>query len=213
MRLASQLVALIAALTLTATVASAQSGPYAGLAIGYGWSELNTVKTVLTPPPPPPPIYTEFPASSVEGLSGTVFAGYDLAIGRGIIVGLEGDFELMDWNGHFHNDDFTTRWHATLRGRLGYQLMPNTVVYVTGGAAWMHMSVSPDMVGSFGSTLTGYAVGAGAEYALFPKAKLRLEYLYSDFGGHSFDATPLVNERFDPNVHQVRLGIVVPFGN
>jgi outer membrane immunogenic protein len=88
-------------------------------------------------------------------------------------------------------------WLATLRGRIGYLASPNLLVYGTGGLALTNLSVSNFYTDNFGGALalggaienstvskvkTGYAVGAGAEWALGPRWKIRAEYLYVDFG-------------------------------
>jgi outer membrane immunogenic protein len=178
-------------------------GPYAGIAVDYGISELNTVKTVTIPP-------TEEEGSRIGGFAGTVFAGYNHDIGRNMIVGLEGDFTFGRWTGTFHNDDYLVDWNASLRARFGQIIHQDLLAYVTAGVSWMHASVSPNGVGSFDRTFVGYVVGGGFEYAWRPSMYLRLEYLYSNYNSWSFNPTPLINEKVDPDLHQIRLGLVIP---
>jgi len=85
-------------------------------------------------------------------------------------------------------------WLATLRGRLGFLASPDVLVYATGGLALTELMVSNAYTdnwvfngGAVGnsrvrSSVTGYAVGAGAEWAIGQGWALRAEYLHVDFG-------------------------------
>ena len=93
---------------------------------------------------------------------------------------------------------------GTVRGRLGYAILPRMLVYATGGLAY----------GQFGSNFTsasfangagvvtnnfaasssndirlGYAVGGGLEYALTERISAKLEYLYADLGRKNYTLT------------------------
>lgn len=207
-RTGAALIVSLAAAGSAASGALAQStfsGPYAGAAIGYGITELSTEKTVTVPPPPITVI-----GSSVDGIAGTIFAGYNLSIAPRTILGVEADATWSHWTGTFHNDDYEVDWNASVRARLGYELRPDLLAYVTGGVGWMHLSVSPNHTGDFDKTLAGYVVGGGLEYTWLPQARLRLEYLYSNYRSWSFDPTPLIHEKVDPEAHQFRIGLVIP---
>jgi outer membrane immunogenic protein len=94
-------------------------------------------------------------------------------------------------------------WDASLRGRLGFLLKPNVLLYTTGGAAWLHLeqtsfcptdtaasncqTVAPG--GTFGpssisdsTTRLGWTIGGGVEAMLPSRWILRGEYRYADFG-------------------------------
>lgn len=85
-------------------------------------------------------------------------------------------------------------WFATFRGRLGYT-WDRLLVYGTGGLAvarykstYFRMNNEPNGT-TFGSdswTSTGWVAGAGLEYALSQNWSIKAEYLYLDFGSHSF---------------------------
>ena len=92
--------------------------------------------------------------------------------------------------GNFIYKSFSTSgdWFGTVRGRLGYAA-DRLLVYGTGGLAFgeseanVHYGAGAyEFSGSASSTRLGYAVGAGAEYAVAPNWTLKAEYLYVDLG-------------------------------
>src|ERR1700743_2342399 len=131
--------------------------------------------------------------------------GYNYQVGQAVL-GIEGDFNYIgakaDNNFAFDfgrlgavnpSTSLKADWFATVRGRVGYSFgafMP----YITGGVAFMHTKVGASASGTIGDpsivsfgvdynssadkTLTGYAVGAGAEYALGNNWSIRGEYLH-----------------------------------
>jgi outer membrane immunogenic protein len=92
-------------------------------------------------------------------------------------------------------------WAATLRGRLGYLIWPNLMLYGTGGGAWGKIqyqgAASNPAAGylagaQFNNTSSGWVAGGGLEWAPFSGFGLlfRVEYLYYDFSsGQSAQAT------------------------
>lgn len=108
-------------------------------------------------------------------------------------------------------------WLATLRARAGLAVMPNLLVYGTGGLALTSLRLAhaygdndlhaPDTIGgtaaaSSTSIRSGWALGVGAELQLGSHWRLRAEFLHVDFGevrvrsaitnsGHVGAATPL----------------------
>jgi outer membrane immunogenic protein len=104
---------------------------------------------------------------------------------------------------------------GSIRPRIGYLINPWTMLYVTGGIAFNHVSASysysstitytnlaipssfspqPQVAvdtlagsGSVDKTLTGGTVGAGVEFIIAYGWKARLEYRWSGFGNQSFD--------------------------
>ena len=72
-----------------------------------------------------------------------------------------------------------TKWMTSLRGRLGWVVMPQAMIYATGGAAWAKTDYAgldanntgcPTECGvvSLGKHKSGWVVGGGAEYMLTP---------------------------------------------
>jgi outer membrane immunogenic protein len=85
-------------------------------------------------------------------------------------------------------------WFGAVRGRIGYAVVPDVLLYATGGLAYGHVtssvtgtitttsSVSATI--SEADTKTGWTVGAGIEGAI-PNLRnwtWKLEYLYIDLG-------------------------------
>lgn len=92
------------------------------------------------------------------------------------------------------------QWFVTATGRAGYAF--NTyLLYVKGGAAWMHVQYTQDTlaatVANFGvfatqsvvTNRTGFVVGAGLEYGMTENFSARFEYDFYDFGTANYNFT------------------------
>jgi outer membrane immunogenic protein len=149
---------------------------------------------------------------NTTGFTGGVQAGYNWQVSN-VVVGLESDFGAFKLQGQRQGSGtldqswgglpFTintwanTDWLFTFRGRVGATVRPDLLVYVTGGLAVTRLytrtsyadnntlSFPPGVTGNWGGSAirTGYAVGAGAEYALSNAWTVKAEYLYLNFGG------------------------------
>jgi outer membrane immunogenic protein len=87
-------------------------------------------------------------------------------------------------------------WDGSVRGRLGYLVAPDTLLYGTGGVAWQHLelnancTVVPGNSFCFGgahdetdaSTRVGWTVGGGIERMIGGNWLARVDYRYADFG-------------------------------
>ena len=79
-------------------------------------------------------------------------------------------------------------WLATVRGRIGYLVVPNALLYFTGGAAFADVDYTASANNeppstyvsgtSFSKTVSGYVLGGGLEWALWSYWSLRAEYLF-----------------------------------
>jgi len=88
-------------------------------------------------------------------------------------------------------------WFATFRGRLGFTVTPNVLLYATGGAAWGEVETSLGLtavttagvpftvLGSNKTDRFGWTVGGGIEAMFAPNWSAKLEYLYLDMGSIS----------------------------
>jgi outer membrane immunogenic protein len=90
-------------------------------------------------------------------------------------------------------------WLGTVRGRIGYLIMPSLLLYGTGGLAyggytssaqttlfWKQQGGNDDFV-QFGgatqnNTTAGWTAGGGAEWMFMPNVSAKVEYLYYDLG-------------------------------
>ena len=94
---------------------------------------------------------------------------------------------------------------GTVRGRLGFLVMPNLLAYATGGLAYGGVHVrnsisAQEFVGTviyppissnndFSSTRAGWAAGAGLEWMLAPHWSLKAEYLYYNLGSVTYSGS------------------------
>jgi outer membrane immunogenic protein len=121
-----------------------------------------------------------------------------------------------------------TTWDASARGRVGFLVTPDTLLYATGGAAWQHYAItttcgsalcsaSPMIMGgqflgggegftpavtNSATTKTGWTIGGGIETALGGHWFARADYRFADFGDSNFSIT---------RVSPIILPIVNPF--
>jgi outer membrane immunogenic protein len=168
-------------------------------------------------------------------------------------VGLEGDFSWTRLNGDASGPNVdllppqgiapggsllsrSTDWVASVRGRLGWVVVPNALIYGTGGVAWAHSNytgsdslfrgldnagapILSTLATSFSDTHIGWVAGGGIEWAPWSNNWLvRFEYLHYQFGGissivtDSIDPTQFVNFGFgDLTIDTVRAGLSYKF--
>jgi outer membrane immunogenic protein len=224
------------------------TGPYVGLAVGAKWTDANWATTQLIDPPSPLVGTAFIDASSPDrfrphGIRLGGYAGYNWQVDRWVL-GFEADAAWSDatdthagvpgcriecvagFPGPGIDSSFVrSRWDASLRARAGYLVMPEFLVYGTGGVAWQRAEVSGTCANSLddplclvsppfavktqtdGYTRTGWTLGAGAERK-FGAWLLRGEYRYSDFGkleGVLFPNQPVADPGADATHYSVRL--------
>src|ERR1700731_4856442 len=89
-------------------------------------------------------------ATGGSAFAGGFFAGYNYQIANSWVAGIEGDWTGMRAGGAFNqpwiaggaipgsltNMSSEVEWAASIRGRLGYLIWPNLLLYGTGGGAW-----------------------------------------------------------------------------
>jgi outer membrane immunogenic protein len=147
------------------------------------------------------------------------------------VFGIEGDISWTNKNGVANEiAPFNTtatigvqeRWIDTLRGRLGYKFGDHDqfLLYVTGGAAAGRVegSTCSAVCYTVANTMTGWTVGGGGEWAIFPSApvphgwlSVKVEYLYVDLGKKDFMFDPTVPGLTSKNIavidHIARAGL------
>jgi outer membrane immunogenic protein len=139
-------------------------------------------------------------------VGGTVGCNYQVA--PQWLIGFEGDFSATDKDGNAHalppfnvtfEDETRERWFATARGRLGFNPTPDSLVYATGGGAFAKFDINqfstlnPVFGVSDSATLTGWTAGGGVElrFSYWQNVSLKFEYLFADFGTHTFLNPPI----------------------
>jgi outer membrane immunogenic protein len=137
------------------------------------------------------------PTGGVAG--GTLGCNYQVG---NFVVGIEGDGSWTNNSGSanlifpFRATDVATTnqgWIATYRGRIGYA-WDRVLLYATGGGASTNIGVNlcDPTFGCIGGsqTVSGWAAGAGIEYAFWQSLSVKVEYLHLGFGQTYFG--PLV---------------------
>ena len=121
------------------------------------------------------------------------YAGYNWQYGAWVF-GAEGDINGV-WNDETFNIlglgvNVGTDYLASLRGRAGYAF-DRTLIFATGGVAFTQFSAEANLGNGVSlnadQSLTGWTIGAGAEYAFTNNWIGRLEYRYYDFSDDVID--------------------------
>ena len=159
------------------------------------------------------------------------------------MLGAEADFsvtDLEDSSSYFFTRAAPTttietteiNWLSTVRARGGYTILPELLVYATGGLAIADVdrtgSVSaPALAQSWSYSSSdvrlGWTLGGGLEVALSESVSLKGEYLYVDLGSEKNTAGPdtpaaigvapsgAFNDSDDLSAHLARVGLSVHF--
>src|SRR5215469_11486326 len=205
-------------------------GFYVGVNVGGGWGDSTATRNSTG--------FTTRDKLDVSGPVGGAQAGYNWRLygwNPNLILGLETDFSgsgLTSSSGQtLKNIGGATvqsalgrdlEWFGTVRGRIGYNFTPQWLGFISGGFAYSQVAASArgavtlpnGVTGTFGRAKngieTGWAVGAGTEYAFAPQFGLVLEYLHIDLGTLSYNApiAGVIGQRvsFDNNANIIRLG-------
>ena len=159
--------------------------------------------------------------SGVKGGFGGGTIGYNWqAPGSRIVWGFEVDAAGASLKQNFADVDSTFSYKVnafgTVTGRVGFAV-DNMLIYAKGGYAWASTKFSAsDGPESFTSSKThsGYAVGAGLEYAFLPSWSAKAEYLYADYGKATYGPSPDGDTgRVGLTNHTVKVGINYHFNS
>lgn len=170
------------------------TGFYLGGHVGAGWgtteSSLTGIGGVAIPGG------FAIAQNSRSGFLGGGQIGYNFQSGWAVF-GVQGDFDGMDVKGTtpclggLASCTAKSDWMGTVTGRFGGVVGDRTLVYVKGGAAWMHTDHTLGITAGFGgpgvgsvsssSTALGWVLGLGAEYAFDHNWSAFIEYDYIDF--------------------------------
>jgi outer membrane immunogenic protein len=166
------------------------TGFYIGGNLGGAWAH-NTITDSL------------FGLSFGNGNNNGVFVGggqvgFNYQVSN-VVFGVEGDFDWAANNNNsvagvvFGGHNFTAsandRWMATVAGRLGYAI-DRWLIYVKGGGGWVgansftvtDVTAGTSVTAGSNSTISGWLVGGGFEWAFYNNWSMRAEY---DFFGLS----------------------------
>jgi outer membrane immunogenic protein len=187
------------------------TGFYAGVNLGWGWSDGDG--TIDVDGVGSGPI-----AGDGDGIFGGVQLGYNWQNGA-FVFGVETDIQVSGGSGDVTGSpgaatltaDADNPWFGTIRARLGYA-HDRWLWYVTGGGAYgkaeLDGTISGPSGGAFSSSETYWAwtVGAGVEWAMWDRWSAKLEYLY--IGDPSDVPTP-PDSTIDGSIdtHLIRAGL------
>ena len=167
-------------------------------------------------------------------------AGFNYQFGSAWVVGVEAEFgafingnDNLNTSGVVGNNDFnlTDKFRDTgvgrLRGRVGYAVQPNTLLYIAGG--WTFANTNKSITGtcttcaapthstvSQNRWLNGWNIGGGVEYALTSNWILRGEYIFDEFTKYNFNygyapASLADNRQIWLNVNTIRGAVEYKF--
>lgn len=183
------------------------NGSYLGLHGGYGWGDLDTVRTAVGG--------AGNASLKPDGGYGGFQGGYNWLYAPNALLGVEidssfGDLKdraLMAGTANVLNSKIEDL--GTARLRLGYLMTPDTLLYATGGAAYAReKSTSPAVGVDTKVDHLGWTVGAGVEYKFAPEWSLKAEYLYADLGTFKDnDQLNAVVTKSDLTLNTVRVGV------
>jgi outer membrane immunogenic protein len=190
------------------------SGYYLGAHVGYGWGHDPRQDEFFGGKVPTSPVLTDINSKGwVAGFQG----GHNWQV-RNWVGGLEIDLSASGIKGSetsvltdgvdtaIEKDTDKFKLLGSARARLGYLVLPNVLLYGTGGLGWTELVQQTDF--SFNGSLSGgagaswhfgWVAGAGVETRLGNSNWLwRLEYLHYDFGDTGSNSFSAVSTDPDP---------------
>ena len=194
-------------------------GFYVGAHVGYGFGVAKTSSEFLE---------TDFMGG--RGFIGGLLGGYNYMVTPRTLIGIEGD---AGWSNIAHNDSvqdaagdvFTLKVEQkqaySVRGRLGYLLAPETLLYGTAGWAWSQFNYALTFTGFPSESDTrwfnGPQIGGGIETIISPGWRARLEYLQTFYNSGTFNSPTAAlafgsSPEVKPSIGVGRIALVYNFG-
>ncbi|MBF7729370.1 outer membrane protein [Pseudomonas sp. N040] len=201
-------------------------GPYAGIGMGARYTEYDWKTTDYQTPDGDP---LALNGSTHETLDDSafltdLFVGYNWSVSPEVILGLEAhasyahssdtqDVPGVDLGGPpvdgYTNVEAKTNWSGDLRGRAGYLVQPDMLLYAAAGVAFTQLDTTVtcpadtnvcnpafgEISYSDSQNATGWLAGVGFEATVSDNLTARIEYLYSDYGTVDMDGIPAVDNR------------------
>ena len=162
--------------------------------------------------------------ASPDGFGGGVTAGYDLRLGR-FVIGGEADVAFMSGGVKGSGsaiDHYGVDYISTVRGRLGYLVHPEFMIYGTAGLGMLGaeykytgpgvIATQTGIIDKKNANMAGYTVGGGLEYDR-GWGILFAEYLYSDYGSWSFQNFNGNRISVDATSNVIRAGVKFKVGH
>ena len=157
------------------------------------------------------PLYTR---SDIAGFIGGGQIGYNYKLSSPVIIGFETDLSYANIGGSvgmpgvlasvYTSSKSLLTWLGTVRGRVGYLLRDDFMLYGTAGLAYGNLMASggsyynlsdlnPEFaaLGQYNNTDIGWTAGAGLEFAIAKNWSLKAEWLYVGFGDKTYGISPI----------------------
>lgn len=142
--------------------------------------------------------------------------GYNYQSGK-LLVGAEADIAYGSFSSHggggVVSGSSSVNTLGTARVRVGY-VWDRALIYATGGYAATSQtsrvgdfSAAPNLIISESHFMNGFAIGAGAEYAITTKISVKGEYLYTGFGSTGYFAGTRDATSISAHINLIRLGL------
>lgn len=169
--------------------AAAEAGPYVGVAVTHD----NVGGT------------GDAEGLAINGVGGSVFAGYNYDLSQNVFAGLEANFDLSSADRDLGGAEIKANHQYGVSGRLGYRVSPGAALY--GRVGYQRGRASIDT----GSTDThfgadGLRLGAGVEANVSGNIAVRVEYNHTHY---------YVSDVFGPDAglanNQAVVGVVFGF--
>lgn len=176
---------------------SSWAGPYAGVHLGYGFS--GSAETSVGG------VTNDIGTS---GWLGGAFGGFNAQNGQ-FVYGAEADVNYSGVDGSNAGETARSRLDGSLRGRLGYAINDDVLVYGTAGVAAERLRVTDGLGARDTNMMVGYTVGAGTDVKLTDDVFARAEYRYSDYGSENFNLTAPTS--VNSSNHRVTVGLGIKF--
>lgn len=173
---------------------AANSGPYIGVGVTH-----DNVSTG-----------GDIEGVGFNGIGGTVFAGYDMALSETTFVGVEANFDLASAK---IGDDVDSLKADNIFGvtvRLGANVSEGVALYARGGYQRGRMSTTVDSVKTSESR-DGLRFGAGIEAAVSEQVSVRAEYNRTHFYPTAEDKALAESDNVGINNDQFSLAVVFGF--
>lgn len=164
------------------------SGPYVGGHLGYDWGRTRVLDNgVLTESGAP-----------TNGVVGGLLAGMNWQSGL-FVYGLEVDFGAANLRGSGiprvvpppPANQYVVDWTGNVRARLGFVILPTTLIFAAGGFAFSSFEFQHSETGqNFGTIFPGWTFGGGIDQMFTANLIGRIEYLYTDYGNKTYQIAP-----------------------
>lgn len=189
-------------------VSAPWTGFYAGLNVGYTFQ--NSVTTT--------DLTTNLPKTTFGGGSGFILgaqAGYDHQI-QSIVLGVAADINYDATKKSHHPSNallpsymatFSNEFTGTLRGRLGYLVHQDLLLYATGGLALgrkQFKDTEQNVPPSQSKTHLGLVVGSGLEYRVTKNISSFVEYRYYAYEALNYTKKQVKSK---PDNSEIRIGL------